>query len=163
MAFDVVSDASTHPDCKWAAGSWHFVRQGSAKRRRVAQSFEYMRNGHSYRYEIKTYYHALADANSTLSKPHNISQHMDCESALKRIKGKILKPSHTMENDMDLILAYKKLQDESIHTVRHEWVMGHADSKKDDPKKITRIEAVNIDCDNDANDQVERNDRPPPF
>ena len=52
---------------------------------------------------------------------------------------------------------------ESPHTVRHKWVMGHADSKMADPKKITWIEHVNIDCDKVANDCVERNVQPQPF
>ena len=71
---------------------------------------------------------------------------MDC--SLKNTNKSISTPSQTMGTDMDIVMAYHKLRDESKHTVRGEWVLGHADDKKKDkPKTITDMEIENLECD----------------
>ena len=65
---------------------------------------------------------------------------------------------------MDIVMAYKAPQDQSKHTVSHEWVMGHADEKKrDKPETISPMETENIGCDKEANVRVDENVKPKPF
>ncbi len=68
-----------------------------------------------------------------------------------------------MDTDMDVVLAFKKLKAETKHNITTRWVMGHALEKKKDKDKVSEMEWVNDDCDNDANAQVARNEYTPPF
>ena len=93
---------------------------------------------------------------------------MDNEGGLITLAKPILAPRDTMRTDIDLVMAYNELQENSKHAVTHEWVMGRADvEKKDKPETITPMEHKNIECD-EADEKVEKMDieegkTPPPF
>ena len=164
---NIVSDASVHVAAGKVAGAWHILEEHN-KKRRVARSLEHQRHAHSYRHELETFYHALKDAEDRLIHPHNIIQRMDNEGGLISLAKPIRAPRDTMRTDMDLVMAYNELRDNSKHVITHEWVMGHADvKKKDKPETITPWEHENIECDEEADEKVERMDSegktPPPF
>jgi len=130
----------------------------------MVRTLEHQRHSHSYRHELETYFHALEDADAILKLPHRITQRMDCKGGLDKIEAPIYTPKDTMGSDMDIVMAYKALQDQSKHTVSHEWVMGHADEKKKDkPETISPMETENIGCDKGANARVDENVKPKPF
>ena len=56
---------------------------------------------------------------------------MDNEGGIKNFSQPITHPSQTMDTDMDIVMAYNQLCDKSIHNISHEWVMGHADDKRE--------------------------------
>ena len=72
----------------------------------------------------------LKDVEENLKFPHQITQYMDCESALKLLQQEFYKPGHAMGTDSDLVMAHHQLKAASHHTVTEEWVMGHASEKK---------------------------------
>ena len=62
-------------------------------------------------------YHALEDADNTLRHTHDITQLMDCKGGLDKLDADIYKPRHTMDTDMDLVMAYKELESQTKHTI----------------------------------------------
>ena len=79
---------------------------------------------------------------------------MDCEGAPTKLETPIYAPKQTMGTDMDLILAYQKMWEETKHTVSIKWVMGHVSIKRKYQSKITPMEWENEDYDEAANEQV---------
>ena len=55
---------------------------------------------------------------------------MDCNGGLLKLEKEMYKPSHTLNTDMDLMLAYNKPVKDSKHTIVQKWALGHADKKK---------------------------------
>ena len=55
-----------------------------------------------------------------------------------------------MDIYIDTMMAYTELREKSKHRVSHEWVMGHADEKRDKESDITPFERDNIECDKEA-------------
>jgi hypothetical protein len=90
---------------------------------------------------------------------------MDCEGALTKLTKPIYKPKNTMAmgTDMDLVMAWKQLQDDSKHTITTEWVMGHATEKKKNRSEITNMEWENEDCDDASNVRVKEDIQPEKF
>ena len=62
---------------------------------------------HSYCHQLEVFYYALKDADDIPELPREIDQLIDCKGALTKLKGTIHKPGHTMDTDMDLVMAYK--------------------------------------------------------
>ena len=60
----------------------------------------------------------LKDADDILEYPHKTTQLLDCKGALNKLEGTIYKPGHTMETDMDLVMAYTQLLQHTKHTVK---------------------------------------------
>ena len=48
---------------------------------------------------------------------------MDNEGGLISLAKPIRAPRDTMRTDMDLVMAYNELRDNSQHVITHEWVM----------------------------------------
>ena len=110
------------------------------KRRRVSQPLERQALSHSYRHALETFYLALQDADKQLKKPHHITQHMGCETAIKALVWPSYKSGYTMVTDADLIVALARLKSTTQHKVTEELVMGHASrKKKNTPKTITSL------------------------
>ena len=83
----------------------------------------------------------MNDTEEILEHPHVIVQYTDCKYGLTKTKNEIYKPSHTMSIDLDLVLAYEKVVEESKHIMVQKWVLVHADEKKNDKlSTITPIE-----------------------
>ena len=119
---DLVSDAAVHVKARKVAGAWHLLNERSNKRG-VALPLQHQLHSHSFRHEIETFYHALKDTNERLMYPHQIDQHMDCESGLIKLNAPITTSRHTMATDMDLVMAYKQLEGESKYTINRKWVI----------------------------------------
>jgi hypothetical protein len=92
-----------------------------------------------------------------------ITCNCDNEADVEKIKRPIYNPGAMSSADMDVILAIKKLVDDHAEVcISFQHVKGHAD--KDKPKnKCTRIEQINIDCDEEAEKCVEGNITPTPY
>ena len=118
----IVSDASVRLLQGQASGAWQMYHHPSHKRR-VAMLQERQIHSHSYRHEHETFYHALNDSMSHLQTPHEITQYMDCKSALDSLKEPIAQPSQTMRTDSDLILSRTALRATCPHSIREEWVI----------------------------------------
>lgn len=118
---NIVSDASVHVAAGKVAGAWHIFEEHN-KKGRVARSLEHQRHAHSYRQELETLYHAFKDVDARLEHPHNIVQRMDNEGGLITLVKPIRAPRYTMRTDMDLVMAYNELRENSKHVVTHEWV-----------------------------------------
>ena len=82
----------------------------------------------------------MNDTEEILEHPHVIVQYTGCKFDLTKIKKEIYKLSHTMSTDLDLVLAYEKLVEESKHIIVQKWVLGHADEKKND--KLSTIAPI---------------------
>ena len=107
----------------------------------VPQPLEHQDHLHFYRHKLEKIIPALKDADENLKFPHQTTQYMDCESALKSLWQELYKPGHTMGTDSDLTMAHHHLKAASCHTITEEWVMGHAtEKKKDFPKEVTPLE-----------------------
>ena len=159
----LVSDASVHINNNTAAGAWQLYRSKDQKRR-ISQLLEPQDHSHSYRHELETFHLALKDADTQLKHPHQITQYMDCEAALKKLSMPIYKPGHTMVTDADIIMAHNQLKANLQHTVTEKWVMGHAsDKKREQPHTITEIERANSECDSDAEHCIQDGTTPRPF
>jgi ribonuclease HI len=162
----IVSDASVHTSVGRVTGAWHLFETRDAKRR-VVRSFEHQVHAHSYRAELETFYHALKDADDLLQTSHDITQRMDNEGGIKKLEQPIIRPSQTMDTDMDIVMAYNELREKSKHRISHKWVMGHADEKREKKTDITPFEWENIECDEEADDLVnsmaEKGEKARPF
>ena len=60
-----------------------------------------------------------------------------------------------MDTDIDIFMAYNQLRDKSIHKISHEWVMGHANDKREKKSDIKPSKWDNIKCDKEAEDLVQ--------
>ena len=159
----LVSDASVHIKTRQASGSWKMYSSKESPRK-VAIPLQHLQHAHSYRLELETFWHGLNDATKRLKNPHKIRQMMDCEGGLKKLDIPITHARQTMEADMDIVLAYKHLEQSTHHTINRQWVMGHADrKKKDNPESITEFEWDNISVDSAADDCVEHGGPPMQF
>lgn len=97
---------------------------------------------------------------------------MDNEGGLTKLGESIDTPSNTIHSDMDLVMAYNGIREESKHFVTHEWAMGHADHKDHEkekvPGKITQMGRGNIECEEETNEiwlreWTKRENHLPPF
>jgi ribonuclease HI len=134
------------------------------QKRRASLPLERQTHSHSYRHELETFYLALKDAADVLTKPHHITQYMDCEAALTALALPPQKPSHNMVTDADLIMARAHLKSIIPHTVTEKWVLGHAsEKKKHAPETITSLERDNSECDADAEECIQSGIPPSSF
>ena len=81
-------------------------------------------------------------------------QQKDDKGGIKKLSQPINHQSQTMDTDMDIVMAYNQLRDKSIHKISHEWVMGHADEKREKKSEIKPFEWDSIECDKEAEDLV---------
>ena len=88
---------------------------------------------------------------------------MDCQSALDILGASLSQPKDMMGLDIDLVLSWQKLKEETHHTVKTKWVQGHASKKETDPANITPMERENEDCNAAANFFVGGDVSPLPF
>ena len=95
---DLVSDASVHVKDRKVAGAWHLLGK-DVKRRCMVRTLKHQRHSHSYRHELETYFHALADADAILKLPHRITKRMDCKGGLDKMEAPIYTPKDTMGSD----------------------------------------------------------------
>ena len=79
---------------------------------------------------------------------------MDNEGSIDKLAHPIIKPNQTMETDMDIVMAYNELKERSKHCISHEWVMGHAYTKRDKKSDITPFEWEIIEYDKEADDLI---------
>jgi hypothetical protein len=145
---DLVSDAAVHVEKEKGAICWHAVTSDN-RRLSLNIPIEVSRNSYSYRHELIGIYEGLSELTSRRRQIKRITCHCDNEAGIDKIQRHIYSPSATTSADMDVILAIKKIVNGPEISMTFQHVKGHAD--KDKPKhKCTRIEQINIDCDEEA-------------
>ena len=106
----------------------------------------------------------MKNVDKHLQLPHQITQYMDCESALKSLEKEFYKLGHTMDIDMDLVMSHKQLKENSNTLSQKKWVVGHAREKnKDCPKTVTEPEEDNSQCNVNTEDCVVNSEPPNHF
>jgi len=124
-----VSGASVHVSPQTALGAWRLLGSDT-EICWVNVPLEHQHLSHSYRHGLETCYHALKDVTENLTETHQITQYVDCERGLTKLDTPISSPPHTMGTNIDLVMAYWELYNNSQHTITRKWVMGHADDKR---------------------------------
>jgi hypothetical protein len=159
---DLVSDAAVHVAKEKGAITWHAVTEDN-RRLSMDIPIDVNRHSYSYRHELIGIHEGLSEMLLKRRRIRTITCHCDNEAGIEKIKRPIYNPGAMTAADMDIVLAIKKLIEDhpKVHiTFKH--VNGHAD--KDKPKhKCTRIEQINIDCDEEAEKCVERDIAPTPY
>lgn len=73
-----------------------------------------------------------------------------------RLQKEIIAPKQLMDLEMGLITSYTHTASTMTHQILPQWVQGHVYQKKDDPSKITPMEKVNIQCNEEAKECVQQ-------
>lgn len=159
---DLVSDASVHLEKEKGAITWHAV---TSDNRRLSMDIpiEVPRNSYSYRHELVGIYVGLSELVDCPQQIKKRTCHCDNEAGIEKIKHPVRNPGAMTAADMDIILAIQKLvNDHSEIAISFKHVKGHANKNK--PKsQCTRIEQINIDCDEEAELRVQQNATHTPY
>ena len=159
---DLVSDASVHLEKEKGAITWHAVTRNDEKLS-MDIPIEVPRHSYSYRHELVGIYEGLSELVTRHQKIKNIVCHCDNEAGIEKIKCPVRNPGAMTAADMDIILAIQKIVKENSHiAISFKHVKGHANRNK--PKhKCSRIEQINIDCDEEAELRVQSGTPPSPY
>jgi hypothetical protein len=159
---DLVSDAAVYPSQGKGAVTWHAVTKDN-RRRSMDIPIEVQYNSYSYRHELIGVYEGLYDMTVRPGQIKRIDCHCDNKAGIDKIKLPVLNPGAMAAADMDVVLAIKQLVEENPDMAIHfKHVKGHANEKK--PRhQCSRIEQINIDCDEEAGMRVESGDPPTPY
>lgn len=160
---DLVSDAAVHVDKQKGVICWHAV---TSDNRRLSFNIpiEVINHSYSYRHELISIYEGLSELTLRRRRIKCITCHCDNEAGIEKItKRPIYSPSSTTLADMDVILAIKHLVvDHTDIQISFQHVKGHAN--KDKPKhQCTRIEQINIECDEEAEECMRSGVAPSPY
>ena len=82
---------------------------------------------------------------------------MDSKSGIKKLQKDFNTPKDFMQDKMNIIMAHQQISSSLEYSVQLRWVWGHADQKEEDNSKITPMEAENIECDEEAEECIQRN------
>ena len=82
---------------------------------------------------------------------------MDSKSGIEKLQEDFNTPKDFMQDKMNIIMAHQHISSSLEYSVQLRWVRGHADQKEEDNSKITPMEAENIECDEEAEECIQRN------
>jgi hypothetical protein len=142
--------------------TWHAVRKDD-RWRCMDIPIEVPHNLYSYRHELIGVYEGLSDMTARSGRIKRIECHCDNKVGIDKINLPVMNPGAMVAADMDVVIAIKKVAEDNPETaVQFKHVKGHANAKK--PKhQCSRIEQINIDCNEEAGMRVESGDPHTPY
>ena len=159
---DVVSDASVHTEKEKGAITWQAVTEDD-RRLSMDIPIEVPRHSYSYRHELMGIYEGLSGLLQRRKDIKKITCHCDNEAGIEKVKSTVRNPGAMTAADMDVVLAIQKLvHDNTAITITFQHVQGHADKKKM-KSQCTKIEQLNIECDEEAELRVQKDHPPTPY
>ena len=158
---DIVSDAAVHVDRGEGAVCWHAVAPDET-RLSASRPIEVPPKSYSYRHELIGIYDGLKFTNERRPHIQSFTCHCDNKSGIDKLTLPIQSPGDMMRPDMDVVMAIKEYVFRQDIDVDYAHVKGHAD-RNSTREACTRLEQINIDCDEDAEQCVQSGMRPDKF